>query len=280
MFLAREPDRQYTLIMGDAFNDYSVPYHLTTREFNERVRAWLAEDGIYMVNLIDGPRRDFLRAYVNTLMQTFVHVEVVPAIQGWRESPRVTFVILASQSPLNVERFDTIDAGDGQTLLADLVLPPGPSTPSWPKAAGPPDRPVRAGRPDARARGSRRIARPTRRAAGQLSRPRRCAARMKVFHCDHFTYPLPPDHRFPASKYRLLRERVGRELAAGCELVVPEAATDSELLLAHDREYLDKVVDGELSQRRCAGSACRGRPSWSSAAVGPWAAPSAPAGRP
>ena len=24
--------------MGDAFNDYSVPYHLTTQEFNERVQ--------------------------------------------------------------------------------------------------------------------------------------------------------------------------------------------------------------------------------------------------
>lgn len=123
MFLAREPDRQYSLIMGDAFNDYSVPYHLTTREFNERVRVWLADDGIYMVNLIDGPRRDFLRAYVNTLMETFEHVQVVPAIRTWRESPRVTFVILASKTPLNMDRFRDIDAGDGETLLADLVLP-------------------------------------------------------------------------------------------------------------------------------------------------------------
>ncbi|MGE5603540.1 MAG: fused MFS/spermidine synthase, partial [Nitrososphaerales archaeon] len=57
VFLARKPDRQYSLIMGDAFNDFSVPYHLTTLEFNERVAAWLADDGVYMVNLIDGPRR-------------------------------------------------------------------------------------------------------------------------------------------------------------------------------------------------------------------------------
>ncbi len=123
MFLARQPDRRYSLIMGDAFNDYSVPYHLTTLEFNERVKAWLAEDGIYMVNLIDGPRRDFLRAYVNTLARTFRDVHVVPAIHSWRESPRVTFVVLASQTPLRLDRFRDIDAGDGETLLADLVLP-------------------------------------------------------------------------------------------------------------------------------------------------------------
>ncbi len=72
---------------------------------------------------------------------------------------------------------------------------------------------------------------------------------MKVFHCDHFRYPLPPENRFPAAKYGLLCERVQRELGVGCELVVPEAATDAELLLAHDPDYLDKVVNGGLSPR-------------------------------
>ncbi len=124
MFLEREPDRAYRLIMGDAFNDYSVPYHLTTREFNERVKDWLADDGLYMVNLIDGPRRDFLRAYVHTLRGTFEHVYVVPAIRTWRESPRVTFVILATQQPLDLAQFATIDGGDGETTIAQSLLSP------------------------------------------------------------------------------------------------------------------------------------------------------------
>ncbi|MCU0510080.1 MAG: fused MFS/spermidine synthase [Anaerolineae bacterium] len=124
MFLEREPDRAYRLIMGDAFNDYSVPYHLTTREFNERVKDWLADDGLYMVNLIDGPRRDFLRAYVHTLRGTFEHVYVVPAIRTWRESPRVTFVILATQQPLDLAQFAAIDGGDGETTIAQSLLSP------------------------------------------------------------------------------------------------------------------------------------------------------------
>ena len=122
-FLQQEPDKRYSLIMGDAFNDYSVPYHLTTLEFNERVRAWLADDGLYLVNLIDGPRRDFLRAYAATLAQTFEHIYVVPALRGWRESPRVTYVIIASAQPLDIEQFPSVDAGDGEALLADMVLP-------------------------------------------------------------------------------------------------------------------------------------------------------------
>lgn len=124
MYLKRPPTVKYDLIMGDAFNDYSVPYHLTTREFNERVAAWLADDGLYMVNMIDGPRRDFLRAYVGTLQQTFANVYVVPAVRTWEVSPRVTFVILASGRPLDLRALAAIDAGDGDAMLAAMLLSP------------------------------------------------------------------------------------------------------------------------------------------------------------
>ncbi|MDP3046810.1 MAG: fused MFS/spermidine synthase, partial [Chloroflexota bacterium] len=43
------PSAQYDLILGDAFNDLSVPYHLTTREFSERVRRFLKPDGLYLI---------------------------------------------------------------------------------------------------------------------------------------------------------------------------------------------------------------------------------------
>jgi spermidine synthase len=123
MFLARRPTKQYHLVIGDAFNDYSVPYHLTTHEFNERVRAWLAPGGLYMINMIDGPRRDFLRAYAATLRLTFPYVYIAPAVHAWRESPRVTFVLIATDRPLDLEAFKMLDAGDGETLFADQVLP-------------------------------------------------------------------------------------------------------------------------------------------------------------
>jgi acetoin utilization deacetylase AcuC-like enzyme len=50
-------------------------------------------------------------------------------------------------------------------------------------------------------------------------------------------------------KYRLLRERV---VAAGIvapeDLIVPRAATDEEILRAHDPEYLRRVAAGELDR--------------------------------
>ncbi len=72
---------------------------------------------------------------------------------------------------------------------------------------------------------------------------------MKVFHCDQFTYPLPPDHRFPAAKYHLLRQRVADELIPPCDLLTPEATTDAQLLRIHHPEYLEKVMSGTLTDR-------------------------------
>jgi spermidine synthase len=124
LYLEQEAKERYDLIMADAFNDYSVPYHLTTREFNERVRAWLADDGLYMVNMIDGPRGDFLRACIHTLGQTFDHVYLVPAIESWREASRSTFVLIATDTPPDLALLFKQDGGDGHSLLAERILYP------------------------------------------------------------------------------------------------------------------------------------------------------------
>ena len=122
LFLEREPTDAYDLVIGDAFNDFSVPYHLTTKEFNDRVRAWLEDDGLYVVNIVDGAWGYFLRAYTHTLRQTFRHVYLAPTIKSWRHSPRSTFVLIASDTPLDLASFETIDGGDGDTLLARRLL--------------------------------------------------------------------------------------------------------------------------------------------------------------
>jgi len=122
LFLEREPAGVFDLVIGDAFNDFSVPYHLTTKEFNDRVRAWLEDDGLYVVNIVDGPRGDFLRAYTRTLRQTFRHVYLAPTIETWRESPRSTFVLVGSDAPLDLVALESEDAGDDDPLLARQMV--------------------------------------------------------------------------------------------------------------------------------------------------------------
>jgi acetoin utilization deacetylase AcuC-like enzyme len=71
---------------------------------------------------------------------------------------------------------------------------------------------------------------------------------VKIFYTDHFVLPLPPGHRFPMTKYSLLRMRVAEAgLAGGQGLEEPHAATDTEILRAHDRDYLERVAGGRLS---------------------------------
>ncbi|NDJ77199.1 MAG: histone deacetylase [Chloroflexi bacterium] len=73
---------------------------------------------------------------------------------------------------------------------------------------------------------------------------------MKAFYCDHFVLPLPDGHRFPMQKYALLREQlIARGILSSNDLCVPDAATDEQILRAHDRAYLDKVKNGMLTAR-------------------------------
>jgi acetoin utilization deacetylase AcuC-like enzyme len=69
--------------------------------------------------------------------------------------------------------------------------------------------------------------------------------RVKIYYADEFVLPLPAGHRFPMQKYALLRQRVTAGLPAA-QLLVPDAASDSELLRVHDAAYLQRVITGTL----------------------------------
>ena len=72
---------------------------------------------------------------------------------------------------------------------------------------------------------------------------------MQVFYSDPFTFPLPPEHRFPLAKYRLLRERIERwPASSGVELLLAPRATRDELLLVHTADYLDGFAAGSLGR--------------------------------
>ena len=49
----RRPVKKYDLIYEDAINDFTVPFQLTTRQFHEKIKQVLSDDGIYMINFID-----------------------------------------------------------------------------------------------------------------------------------------------------------------------------------------------------------------------------------
>jgi acetoin utilization deacetylase AcuC-like enzyme len=69
-------------------------------------------------------------------------------------------------------------------------------------------------------------------------------SKLKLFYCDQHHFPLPPGHKFPLAKYRLLRE-----LLTGVgtfELHEAPLATREEVLRVHTTEYTDGFLSGTL----------------------------------
>ena len=125
VFLAERTDpKRYDIAYGDAFNDLSIPYHLTTVEFNRIVADRVKPDGIYLTNIIDRfDGGEFLKAYANALRAVFPHVYVFGRGESFRPFDRNTYVLMASKQPLDRERFDAITSRDDPysrtTLLPD-----------------------------------------------------------------------------------------------------------------------------------------------------------------
>jgi acetoin utilization deacetylase AcuC-like enzyme len=68
---------------------------------------------------------------------------------------------------------------------------------------------------------------------------------MQVFHTDQFVLPLPPGHRFPMGKYRLLRDRIAAELPE-IRLMPAQPASAGELALVHTPAYIQAIRDGSV----------------------------------
>ena len=65
------------------------------------------------------------------------------------------------------------------------------------------------------------------------------------FYPDTPDIPLPESHRFPAGKYRELRNLVRQEAILGGAGLAPSPPATKELLLAaHDETYVDSVLEG------------------------------------
>jgi len=63
-----------------------------------------------------------------------------------------------------------------------------------------------------------------------------------------YSFPLPEGHRFPISKYALLRERVIEDGIVEAEhLHDPARVSREDLLLVHSADYIDRFTTGRLS---------------------------------
>jgi len=91
----------FDFVFGDAINDYNVPFHLTTLEFNRLLAELLSDDGVYLLNLVDAYDVGLLLGTViNTCHKVFPHVNAFAAKRVG--AGRNTFVVVSSKRPLNL----------------------------------------------------------------------------------------------------------------------------------------------------------------------------------
>jgi len=111
----------YDFIFSDAFNDLSIPYHLTTREFAAELKRLLRPDGIYFANVIDSFKKGlFIPAYIRTLEEVFGknRVNVMTANADLKDMGISTYVVVASAKKLEQEAFieDMRALGDADVM--------------------------------------------------------------------------------------------------------------------------------------------------------------------
>jgi acetoin utilization deacetylase AcuC-like enzyme len=71
---------------------------------------------------------------------------------------------------------------------------------------------------------------------------------MKVFYSDRYVIPLPPNHRFPISKYAAIRQQLDSEGTVRRGHVFPPGLIDrDEALSVHTGDYYDRLASGSLS---------------------------------
>ena len=122
---------QYDLIIGDAFNDLSIPYHLTTLEFDQSLKRLLKPDGFYLALVIDKLRGGkFMPAYTDTVLQVWPAVQVLSDAEPWQSAAPSTYVVAAGNEAVAPERLATIH-GQGSNGSAVTHIMPGDLMHQW-----------------------------------------------------------------------------------------------------------------------------------------------------
>jgi spermidine synthase len=114
----------YDFIFGDAFNDLSIPYHLTTKEFAMQLKALLKPDGVLMANVIDSFKKGaFMPSYIRTLEEVFGkgNVELLTLSSDYDKIGISTSVVVASPKKLDMDDFIRTVKGKGAEMTAHVM---------------------------------------------------------------------------------------------------------------------------------------------------------------
>ncbi|MEO6653619.1 MAG: fused MFS/spermidine synthase [Ilumatobacteraceae bacterium] len=114
------PTDSADVIVGDAFGGRAVPWHLATEEFMAEIERVLRPGGLYVANIIDGPKQSFLRAEAATIRTAMPYMAVMSG-SGLTDGTSGNAVVVASDRSFDAAAWDRarIERGDPGGLIAD-----------------------------------------------------------------------------------------------------------------------------------------------------------------
>ncbi|MSU60460.1 MAG: hypothetical protein EXS52_00905 [Candidatus Staskawiczbacteria bacterium] len=103
-------DETFDIVFADAFNDLTVPFHLTTQEMLLMVKKHLAQNGIYAMNIVDIPATGrFLASNLTTISSVFSGTYLFPLREEWYNIQlRETLVVAALNEPMNEKKWSQV----------------------------------------------------------------------------------------------------------------------------------------------------------------------------
>jgi spermidine synthase len=117
------PKQHYALVVQDAVNDLSVPYHIMTKEYNDHVRAVLAPGGAYLLTVIDIYRDgQLLRAAARTMLETFPQVQLLSATRSWDGAGAAVWVLAGSDQGVDLAEVQSLLREQGQGPMRSIML--------------------------------------------------------------------------------------------------------------------------------------------------------------
>jgi spermidine synthase len=99
------------VLVVDVFGGARIPAHVTSVEFYRECAAFLAPDGVLLVNVADGSGAAFARGQAATLAMVFDDLAVLAESQVLRGRRYGNFVLVASTSPLPLDWMPRLLAG-------------------------------------------------------------------------------------------------------------------------------------------------------------------------
>ena len=107
-------DKEYDLVLLDAFGSSSIPFHLVTKEAFGLVKEHMKPNGVLVMNIEARTWHDILvHSLAATLKEHFAHVVALPIAEP--ENTLGNLILLAADRPLKI---DDSDLGDLYQLLA------------------------------------------------------------------------------------------------------------------------------------------------------------------